>query len=100
MEEVIPRLFISGLDAACSPELKASKGITHIVSIGCQIEPKYDDCQMLEFPHIRDLPEALIVAVFDRSNSFISAALNSSDSTNVLVHCYYGQSRSAAVVRR
>ena len=47
--------------------------------------------------HIDDVPEANIVQYFPKSVAFISNALNDQTS-NVLVHCVHGQSRSCAVV--
>ena len=93
--EVIPRLFISGLEAASNKEQRKSKAITYIVSLGCQIDD--DECTILAYSNILDLPNVLISAIFDPTNDFISKAL-SNPSNGVLVHCIYGQSRSASVV--
>ena len=114
MEEVIPRLYVSSLEAASDKGLRASKSITHIVSIGCQLDDaasatvgsktiiRTDGMQynLLQYPEIKDLPDELICGVFEETNSFISEAISSSSSSSssVLVHCVYGQSRSASIV--
>jgi hypothetical protein len=113
MEEVIPRLYISNLDAASDKTLRVSKGITHIISVGCQLQEAVDEVissskvtlllderpyHVLQYPEIRDLPDSLICGLFEETNEFISEALSTSPSSAVLVHCVYGQSRSATIV--
>ena len=110
MKQVVPRVFISGIEAACNDGERKRRNISHIISIGCHIietessegrleyQSENDHYQILQYPHIRDLPDSLISPIFEECNNFISDALASRSTSNVLVHCYYGQSRSATVL--
>lgn len=101
MDEVIAGLFIGPQEIA-TPANLLQNGITAVVSVGCE---DVRDTLSLEdnarinylcFPHILDTPEEIILHIFARTTAFIAIQLEQKRS--VLVHCIYGQSRSAAVV--
>jgi dual specificity phosphatase 12 len=102
MDEVVPGLFIGPRESAELPNLQ-SAGISGVVSIGCS-DPRTEDpllesrekLQYLCFPHILDTPEAIILHIFTRTTDFITA--QHQQGRAVLVHCIYGQSRSATVI--
>ena len=115
MIEVVEGLYISSLDAASDVELRRKHSITHVVSLGCLIENKGEDMPSLEYPDILDTPSSLILPILKTTGRFIREALIGSDLFNeissdsgscrimrpkgaVLVHCIYGQSRSATVI--
>lgn len=103
--EVVPGLYISSAHAAEQSLLRAAghkdKGsFTAVVSIGCQtpLLPAGSDSTFarLELPMPRDLPETILLDSLSQTSRFISENIDGGGS--VLVHCVYGQSRSAAVV--
>ena len=65
--------------------------------MGCSLPPDAArTTSALTFDSLHDAPEAPIAAIFAQTNAFISAGLAAHEA--VVVHCVYGQSRSAAVV--
>jgi predicted protein tyrosine phosphatase len=68
----------------------------------------HDSVQYLSFPTILDTPESIILHIFAKTTAFIASQLEKKSphshthshthSHSVLVHCVYGQSRSAAVI--
>ena len=98
MEQVLPYLFIGDLASARDPSLLPVHNIQNIVSVGCALveQESRTDRNILSFADIHDTPETSIVTIFARTNAFIHTAITTK--RPVLVHCVYGQSRSAAVV--
>ena len=97
MEQVLPYLFIGDLASARDLTLLSAHNIQNIVSVGCVLlEQLCSDRIMICFADLHDTPETPIFTKFARTNSFIHTAITSK--RTVLVHCVYGQSRSAAVV--
>jgi predicted protein tyrosine phosphatase len=97
--ETVPRLYISDLGLPENPQLLASLGITHVLSI------MRGFVDLRPMPHIThtqipldDLPFAELAAILPSSTAFIHTALESSPHAKVLVHCVQGISRSASVV--
>ena len=98
MDEVIPGIFIGTRESAMLANLR-SKEISAIVSIGCEEPPaenRDSDMHYLCFPNILDTPETIILHIFARTTEFISCQREQGRS--VLVHCIYGQSRSAITI--
>ena len=96
MDEVIAGLFISSLELAGDHALLRERNISAIVCIGC--EPLYpDQYEYCSFPGLLDVPETNLMTVFPESCAFLSRIL-SGGSRAALVHCVYGQSRSAALI--
>lgn len=97
MDEVIPGLFIGPKESAEPASIRGA-GISAIVSIGCEEPPieSRGDVHYLGFSHILDTPESVILHIFARTTEFITSHLQQGRS--VLVHCIYGQSRSATVI--
>jgi len=96
MNKIIDRLYISSVEVASQVELLVRTGVKSVVSIGCEIGDKASTVEYLSFPHILDTPETNILNIIDDTNSFIYASLSREES--VLVHCVYGQSRSATII--
>ena len=109
MDEVSPRVFISDLKSANDGTLLRKNNIKCIISLGCSVEISvYDEACIdralcLQFPLLLDAPEEIIVDVLLFAAAHIQRVLSPSNSFgnssgSVLVHCVYGQSRSASVI--
>lgn len=96
MYSILNSLYISSVEVASQTELLNKACIKAIVSIGCEIGDKSPAIDYLSFPHILDTPETNIIDIVHDTNAFIHKSLSKSES--VLVHCVYGQSRSATVI--
>eukprot|EP00047_Mylnosiga_fluctuans_P023542 m.139961 g.139961 ORF g.139961 m.139961 type:complete len:365 (-) comp9622_c0_seq6:90-1184(-) len=97
MDEVVPRVFVSGLAAATYAALRRN-GITRILSVGPKAEVELPD----NFTHhkhvpLEDVPGADLLGILPECIAFIAAACEHK-TARVLVHCAAGVSRSAAVV--
>lgn len=92
---VLPGLHIGPVGAARNLDSLQSKGITHVLNaspvIPCFHKRQLRYKQVLVY----DDPGEDISAFFSESNRFINKARKKG---GVLVHCYAGQSRSAALV--
>ncbi|OXA62139.1 Dual specificity protein phosphatase 12 [Folsomia candida] len=91
---------ISGnLAAACDIHLLKKYRISHILTIdSCPLPSKIQDLPQVttKFLKVSDMPREDILQYFDDTNEFIDSALRLKK--RVLVHCYYGVSRSATLV--
>lgn len=103
VSEIIPRLYISDLAFAESPNLLSSHQITHILSTLSNPIFRPPPSLLPKQPtrlqvRIDDLPFAELVAHLPETTDFIREALESSPDARVLVHCAEGISRSVSVV--
>eukprot|EP00602_Paraphysomonas_sp_CaronLab_P007957 CAMPEP_0185035108 /NCGR_PEP_ID=MMETSP1103-20130426/25857_1 /TAXON_ID=36769 /ORGANISM="Paraphysomonas bandaiensis, Strain Caron Lab Isolate" /LENGTH=709 /DNA_ID=CAMNT_0027572037 /DNA_START=248 /DNA_END=2377 /DNA_ORIENTATION=- len=92
--EVYPKIYIGSIHAAFNQEALMERGITHILNASRLPSTFPKNFTYLSID-IRDKDEANILACIPASNIFIEAGV---DSGGVLVHCYGGRSRSAALV--
>ena len=92
--EVVPKIFIGSIHAAFNQEALVEKGITHILNASRlpSTFPKQFSYLSID---VRDKDNANILSSIPASNIFIEAGV---DSGGVLVHCYGGRSRSAALI--
>lgn len=92
--EVVPKIYIGSIHAAFNQEALVEKGITHILNASRlpSTFPKQFSYLSID---IRDKDNANILSCIPASNIFIEAGV---DSGGVLVHCYGGRSRSAALI--
>lgn len=97
MSEVIPRLYIGGINPARNGDWLKSHKITHIINAAAEIPNFYPSSYSYLNLKLHDRPDEDINHVFEPSRQFIEAALQNPNNT-VLVHCYMGMSRSASVV--
>lgn len=93
--EVLPGLYIGPIGAARNVESLLKSGITHVLNaspvIPCFHKRHFRYKKFLVY----DDPDDDIARFFDESNKFIHKARKKG---GVLVHCFAGQSRSAALV--
>lgn len=97
MNEIIPRLYLSGDMMARNRELLRQKNITHILNLTTTIPNKFEpELKYLKIT-IFDFESQNISQFFNETFEFIDNALL--DQANaVLVHCNAGISRSASFV--
>ncbi|KAJ3034268.1 dual specificity phosphatase 12 [Rhizophlyctis rosea] len=94
-DEIIPQLWVSGIRAARDMHVLNALQITHVVSLGVQLQPAYPGLFKYHSIDIEDNSDANILQHFDAAYEFIDAAI--SESGNVLVHCTAGVSRSVTI---
>eukprot|EP01084_Bolivina_argentea_P064867 118250_1 len=81
-------------------------GITHIINVTNVVDNQFENDEKLNYLkylkcELLDIPEANIDEFFSKCIGFIENALNENNGNNkhvVLVHCFAGISRSAAIV--
>ncbi|XP_030755525.1 dual specificity protein phosphatase MPK-4-like [Sitophilus oryzae] len=98
LDEIVPRLYLGSWEAATDTNILNKYHITHILTVETSPLPRSITC----FRHITtkfiealDLPSEDLLSHFDDIYAFIEKGLNTGA---VLVHCYYGVSRSATAV--
>jgi hypothetical protein len=93
-------LFIGGAGAARNLKALRKRGITHIVNAAPAVPCHFRDNPEGVFEYLAlplfDDPDADLLPHIEASNAFITSARARGGA--VLVHCYAGQSRSAALV--
>jgi protein-tyrosine phosphatase len=72
--------------------------VTHVLNVTVEVPDRFPDQFIYKRIAISDMPSAKLVPHFDEAFRFIDAARSARGSGCVLVHCYYGNSRSASVV--
>ncbi|XP_046670154.1 dual specificity protein phosphatase MPK-4-like [Homalodisca vitripennis] len=92
-------LFLGNVTAATDKNVLESNKINRIITVdSCPLPLKITDLPGIKtlFIQVTDLPQEDLLAHFEETYNFIK---NSQDQKNVLlVHCYFGVSRSATVV--
>jgi predicted protein tyrosine phosphatase len=103
MDRVVDHLFISSLEDASNQSSLAKSDVKAIISLGCKTPIRSLKCNeealefaTLEYEGVQDVPEAPIITLLDDVVAFVSSFIEKKCS--VLVHCIYGQSRSATVI--
>lgn len=95
---VSDRLYISDGETSQCKEFLDQNGITHIINMTQDLSCKFTkDFKYIWIP-IDDYEDEDIGAYFDEGIKFIRDALKANKKNRVLVHCWAGVSRSAAMV--
>jgi protein-tyrosine phosphatase len=98
IHEIIPRLYLSGDDAACNRDILESKNITHVLNLTTNVPNKFEpNIKYMKYV-IYDLPNQDVVNMFNESFKFIDETLSSNEHNSVLVHCNAGVSRSPTFI--
>jgi hypothetical protein len=95
MDHIVDSVWIGSLTEASDLAGLRAGNIQAIVSIGCEAAA-VDGVEYCSFPDLLDMPETNLLVIFERTTAFIAAQVASGK--QVLVHCVYGQSRSASVI--
>ena len=93
--EFIPRIYIGSIGAALNKYQLIENQVTHILTAADSLPPPYPDSFVYKNIDIRDDISCNILRVFEEAIEFIDQALDSGG--KVLVHCFAGKSRSAAI---
>lgn len=99
MDEIEKGLFLGNLTSATNMETLKSHKITHILTLDSVPLPSH--VQQVSFlttkyVQISDMPKEDILHHLDQCTEFIGSALDKGE--NILVHCYFGVSRSSTAV--
>ena len=98
-DEIEPGLFLGNLTAATDLNWLKEAKISHILTVdSCPLPRKVQQLQDMTFKYIQitDMPREDFLTYFEDSYQFIDYAL--AGGGKVLVHCYFGVSRSATLV--
>lgn len=96
LNEIIDGLFIGDHIAAANKYILNRHGITHVLTIGEGMYPKFPDSFIYKWIVEKDSATANLAQHFTACHSFIKDAL--SKGGRILVHSYAGISRSATIV--
>ena len=90
IQEIIPRLFLSGHDVTNNRKLLVDdKHITHILNLATNVENSFEAEIVYKVIQIEDAPEQDLLSCIIESIRFIDAALKEKNNS-VLVHCNAG----------
>eukprot|EP01064_Diplonema_japonicum_P016040 TRINITY_DN24074_c0_g1_i1.p1 TRINITY_DN24074_c0_g1~~TRINITY_DN24074_c0_g1_i1.p1 ORF type:complete len:408 (+),score=25.43 TRINITY_DN24074_c0_g1_i1:73-1224(+) len=93
--EVVENVFLGSLRSAQNPEIYRTKGITHVLTCGKNLDVQIPDGVEQLCVEVGDTEEDNIQKYFDSTLAFIVKVLTTGG--RVLVHCFAGVSRSATV---
>ncbi|XP_013099070.1 dual specificity protein phosphatase MPK-4 [Stomoxys calcitrans] len=99
LDEIEPGLFLGNLTAATHMETLRTYNISHILTLDSIPLPQHiTEASFLttKYIHIADMPKEDILHHLNTCVDFIQGALLTDH--NVLVHCYFGVSRSSSAV--
>lgn len=91
----ISKLYLGSFTAALCPEELKSREITHILSL-VNVNPTFPDDFTYKTLPLRDSCNENLFRHLDEGAKFINQTL--SQGHNILVHCFFGRSRSASIV--
>ncbi|XP_044595438.1 dual specificity protein phosphatase MPK-4-like isoform X2 [Cotesia glomerata] len=98
-DEIEPNLYLGNLTAAKDIKWLKDTKISHILTVdSCPLPRQVEQLPNinLKFIQITDMPRENILTFFEDTYQFIDNALQ--NDKKVLVHCYFGVSRSATLV--
>lgn len=99
LDEIENGLFLGNLTAAMNMDTLKSLNINHILTMDSVPLPTYiteKSFLTTKYVHISDVPKEDILHHLDECIEFINIALNKNQ--KILVHCYYGVSRSSSII--
>ena len=96
LNEIIEGLFLGDHAASEASYLLKRHGITHILSVGSGLYPRFPKKFTYKWVSELDSPNANLRQHFSSCHEFINNAFAAGG--RILVHCYAGVSRSATIV--
>lgn len=100
VDQVEKNLYLGNVTTAMDLDWLKKHNISHILTIEtCPLPQKIETFMphiTFQYFHLADMPRADILSLFQSSFEFLDKALESGGT--VLVHCFYGVSRSATLV--
>lgn len=89
-------LMIGSLGAAYNRPVLDCYGVTHVLTVGSNIRPKFEDAFRYMIVPVKDTPSEDLGQHFNAAFEFIESAI--AGGGRVLIHCFMGRSRSSTVV--
>lgn len=96
LNEIIEGLFLGDHVASTNKFILKRHGITHVLTVGSGLYPKFPQQLTYKWVTELDCPTANLRQHFTACHRFINNAF--AQGGRVLVHCYAGISRSATIV--
>ena len=93
--EFLPGIYIGSIGAALNKSLLLENQVTHILTVADNLPPSYPESFEYKNLDVRDDISCNILGVFQEAIEFIDQSLDLGG--KVLVHCFAGKSRSAAI---
>lgn len=93
---ILPGLLLGSQDIALDLHGLQHYSVTHILNVTIEVPEKFPEKFVYRRIAINDLPSTKLVPYFDEAFRFIDEGR--SVGGVVLVHCYYGNSRSASFI--
>ena len=94
--EIIPSLYLGSVFAASSSDTLEELGITHVLTMGNDMDPKFPDQYEYKVCELDDDEDEDIKKYFEEGIEFIDTALSSGGT--IFVHWAAGISRSTSMV--
>lgn len=88
IDEIIPRLYLSGDDVALNRAILYDKMITHILNLTTNIPNKFEPDIVYMQIRIYDLTDQDIMGYFEQTFNYINEVLND-ENNSILVHCNF-----------
>jgi len=92
------RVWIGSAGAAYNRDELLKHGITHIICAAQNLVNKFPDDFVYKRVDIQDKASEDLASYLPGVLEFMESALNADPRNNVLVHCFQGRSRSAAII--
>ena len=96
IDQIIPNLYLGSIFAATNLGTLEDNKITHVLTMGNYMEPKFPDKFVYKVWQLDDEESENIKQYFHEGIEFIQDALN--EGGTVFVHCAAGVSRSSSMV--
>ena len=96
LDLIMPNLYLGGVFAATEESTLEEKKITHVLTMGNNMPPKFPDSYTYKVCELDDDDSEDIKQFFDEGVEFIDKAIEGGGT--VFVHCAAGVSRSSTMV--
>lgn len=100
MYEVFPRVYFGGAGITHNPNVMLRTGITHVVNCESSYSSTSYAAQALNFLFLKSYDDEdwpILDTHLDRLCSYVDTALAADPAAKVLIHCFMGWNRSAAL---